>query len=236
MGLRGRLESSARRLGEVAGEVAASGPIQSAGDHVFSGLRGVIGVEDSEKVTAEHFLLTLVRAVRDDETAEDRSERDVHKSAKRRRRRLGLLSLGTGPMVGVTSKLVDLYSDTATVADLANAHDLTLSDEQIAAHMLELWNVARTPEEARAAIDGSGPATGEILVARLRERADERIPDELTKWNIVKALWQARDIPGEVAEAAAGGGVKAVVFSGRHATELISRAEVQLGVAPPEAV
>jgi len=116
----------------------------------------------------------------------------VFKAAKRRRRRLGVVSLGAGPLAGAANQLADLYGDTATVCDLVDLHGLELSDAEIAAVMLELWNVAGSSEQASAAITGTGDSISELLVSRVNERASEQIPEKWTKRSAAKALWDAR--------------------------------------------
>lgn len=229
MGLRDRLEEKGARLGETARKAAASPQIPRVGEG-FSGLRAMFKDEGSEaSLSVERFLLALVRAVRDEDDNEERSSRDVFVTARKRRRRLGLIAFGAGPLVGVANQIADLYCETATVCDVAALHGLHLSDEQIAAHMLVLWSVAEQFDEAQRAIAGQPPVAS-ILARKLQERAGEQLPETLTRRSIAKALWDVRGAVAESADAATGGSVQTVVFTGHRTKKVIRRAEQQLGV------
>src|SRR3954469_1987534 len=156
MGLRDRMEAGAARLGGAARDVTrdvASAGLRRAPDEGFRSFRALFDDDDDQPASIERFLLALVATVRDDETEVDRTARDVFETARRRRRGLGFVSFGTGPLVRVSNQVADLYCDTATVCDLADVHRLALGDEQIAAHMLVLWGVAGDFDDAQAAMD-----------------------------------------------------------------------------------
>ena len=110
------------------------------------------GGGDKEVPAAERFLVALVQAVREDGDGEGGGARDVYVAARKRRRRLALLSFGAGPFAGVANQIADLYCETAVVSDLACLHGVELSDEEIAAHLLVLWDV----------IDDYGAAVGVV--------------------------------------------------------------------------
>lgn len=233
MGLRDRLEAGATRVGASARGVAASSAVELAGDR-FRGLRGLVKSDDEQLMSGERFLLAIVRAVRDDDRHEDRSLRDVFETARRRRRRLGLASFGAGPLIGVANQLSDLYCETATVCDLADVHDLKLADEQIAAHMLFLWSVTESLEEAQAAVDGNAErSVAAILATKLGERVTGNMPDKLTKRSATKALWDARGLAKDARTSAGSGAIGAVVFTGHRTKQIIKKAEGQLGVRHP---
>src|SRR4051812_37514327 len=194
MGFRDRLGAGAGWLGDAARDAASAG-LRRAPDEGFTSFRELFDDDDAEPVSIERFLLALVATVRDDETEADRDARDVFETARRRRRGLGLVSFGTGPLVRVSNQVADLYCDTATVCDLAEVHRLGLSDEQIAAHMLLLWGVARRLDEATAAM---GDATGVTIWVLLHRRmltgdGDGPPVEEMSKLDAVKALWNARE-------------------------------------------
>jgi len=109
MSLKGKLANKAAAVGVSAAEVAAS-KIEGAAVR-YRGLREVFS-EDDRGMTPENVLAGIVAAVRADEHDEERTSRDVFTTARSRRRRLGLLSFGAGPMVGVASQVVDLYCET----------------------------------------------------------------------------------------------------------------------------
>jgi hypothetical protein len=73
-------------------------------------------------------------------------------------------------MVGVATRVADLYCETATVCDVADFHTLDLRDEQIAAHILMLWSITEDFQRAEEAMQGK-PPVAEILGAKLTERA-----------------------------------------------------------------
>jgi hypothetical protein len=91
--------------------------------------------------------------------------------ARKRRRRLGLVSFGAGPLVGVASQVADLYCETATVCDVVAIYDLDLTDERIAAHMLVLWEIVDDLDAADAAIAGA-PSIASLLGGQLLSNAD----------------------------------------------------------------
>jgi hypothetical protein len=232
MGLRDRMEAASARLGDAAREAASAG-LRRAPDEGFRSFRELFDDDDDQPASIERFLLALVATVRDDETEADRNARDVFETARRRRRGLGLVSFGTGPLVRVSNQVADLYCDTATVCDLAEVHRLGLSDEQIAAHMLVLWGVARSLDEATAAM---GDATGVTIWVLLHRRAltgdgDGPPAEEMSKRDAVKALWKAREAISDARDDARKGALSTVVFTGKHTKALIKQAELQLGVA-----
>lgn len=101
--------------------------------------------------------LRSLAAVRNDEASQERTRGDLISAARKRRRRLGLMSFGVGPLVGVANQLADLYCETATVCEIASLHDLRLSDEQIGAHMLVIWEIADSYPSACRAMGGDPP-------------------------------------------------------------------------------
>lgn len=231
MGLRERLEEQASRVGEQARAVAASEQVQRAGES-FRGFRAMLA-EDGGTLSVEAYLVALVRAVRDDEP--EQSRRELYVEARKRRRRLGLISLSTGPMAGVASQVADLYCETATVSDVADLHNLELDDREIAAHMLVLWSLVDDLDLAKAAIR-SDPPVASILFKRLADAYVPRTEEELTKLGIAKLLWEIKqlDLRGAVAGKGSGSGaqpVRSVAFTGHRTKKLIKRAEAQLGIA-----
>jgi hypothetical protein len=228
LGLRERFEENAARVAESAQKAAASATAQRVGEG-FDGLRSLFD-DDGEALSAERFLLALVRAVRTDDHPEERRARDVYVTARKRRRRLGLISFGTGPLVGVANQLTDLYCETATVCDVAAFHGLNLSGEEIGAHMVVLWGIADTYPTARKAINGE-PPVARLLAADLGERLGERLPERLTKRSLTKALWDARAAVGDARKSATSGAVRSVMFTGHRTKKVIGKAEEQLGVS-----
>lgn len=226
MGLKARLEAEAARARAAVRDVASS-----AVENEFPGLRALLADPD-ESESAERLLLRLVRSVRDDEPGGLWSQEAIGDRAKRRRRHLGLLSFGTGPLVGVASQAVDLYCDVATLHDVAALHRLALTDEQMAAHVLVLWSITPTMAEGEAAIAGTdGRSVEDALGAALTREANERLPERWTPWSVIKAMWQMRSLIDDVREGGKSGVVKPVVFTGRHTKRVIERVERQLAVS-----
>lgn len=227
MSIRNKLAARATQLGTAAAEAAVV-RAQHAGAR-YRGLRSVF--EDEERpVTIENVLAALVAAVRADEHDEDRSARDVFKTARSRRRRLGLVSFGAGPLVGVATHIVDLYCETATVCDLADLHSIALTEHDIAAHMLVLWGILDGIDEAKAVMTGAGSQSlASIIAGRIHGGAAEHVPDKLTKRAAIQALWDARHLMDDAREVAGTGSVGGVVFTGHRTKQLIKKAELQLG-------
>jgi hypothetical protein len=143
-------------------------------------------------------------------------------------------------MVGVASRVTDLYCETATVCDVADFHALDLRDEQIAAHMLVLWSITEDFERAEEAVQGK-PPVAEILGSKLTERAagyvDLDLEENPTKLSIATTLWKvhhldAGGVARDAKDAVSGQPIRSVTFTGHRTKKVIRRAEVQLGVRP----
>jgi hypothetical protein len=198
----------------------------------YQGLQGVFKDEDLP-MTPENVIAGLVAAVRADDHEEDRSGRDVFKQARSRRRRLGLLSFGAGPLAGVATQVVDLYCETALLCDLVDLHSLNLTNHDIAAHMLVMWGIVDGIDEATSIMSSEGEQSlAEVIGRRVHEQGVHHLPDEPTKSAVLQVLWRARSLPGEVGRTGAGatGRIGGVVFTGHRTKQLIGQAERQLGV------
>jgi Asp-tRNA(Asn)/Glu-tRNA(Gln) amidotransferase C subunit len=226
--IRDKLAARAAELSTAAAEAAVV-RAQHAGAR-YRGLRAVFKDEETP-ITVETVLAGLVAAVRADEHEEDRSARDVFRTARSRRRRLGLLSFGAGPLIGVATHIVDLYCETATVCDLAELHSIDLSEQQVAAHMLVLWGILESVAEAEAVMMGTRTQTlASIIGGRMRGGVAEHIPDRLTKRTAIQVLSDARGVVADARKVAGTGSVGGVVFSGHRTKQVIKKAELQLGV------
>jgi hypothetical protein len=201
-----------------------------AKDRLSEELTGLVAGPDGT-ASPEGFVLGLVRTARDDED-ESLTEKQVRKDAKKRRRRLGIASFAAGPFAGAAGEATDLYTDTATVCDLVDLHDLTLADLDIGAHMLVLWDVADDVGQGRAALDGTGPSVTDLLAARWHARVDEALPEKWTPVSTIKTIWRLRGLRGDVADTATTGAFKRVLRAGAQTKDLVARAEAQLGVSP----
>jgi hypothetical protein len=228
MGIRDRVVKRATRLGTSAAE-AATGRAERVGSG-FQALRTILA-DEGRPTNVETFLLTLIKAVRDDEPSEQRTRRDVYEDARGRRRRLGMVSFGAGPLVGVATQIVDLYSDIATFCDLVDVYGLGLGEREIAAHMLVMWAIIKPLGEAEAVMAGTGDRTiATIMADTLRGGAASHLPASSTKRAVAKALWDARALLGDARDAAGAGSVSGVAFAGHHAKQFIKKAEHQLGL------
>lgn len=228
MSLRNRLGEEAVRFGERA-RVATSEHLQRGGEGL-RGFRAVVADED-RRLSVEDYLSALVRAVRQDEREEDRTRRDVYVEARKRRRRLGLVSLGAGPLAGVVSRAIDLYCEAGIVCDLAELHELDLTDQQIAAHLLVLWSVSDDLSAAERALRGD-PPVADLLRTSL-DRLGLELPQDLTKVTVTKALWdlQKLDLPAAVTKSrkkVAGQPISSVAFAGHRTKRVIKKVERQL--------
>ncbi|HUC00228.1 MAG TPA: hypothetical protein VMS11_10415 [Solirubrobacterales bacterium] len=229
--LESRVEQGVAQAQSQARAIAASDTVQNASEG-FRGFREMLA-DDGGPLKAEAYLLALVRAVREDEE-EDRSQRDLYVRARKRRRRLGLISFGAGPMVGVASRVADLYCETATVCDVADFHDLGLDERQIGAQMLLFWSISDDLARAEAALRSEPPLVN-LLTLKLAESSDVSLDGDLTRQSIVTALWeiQRMDLTDKVADAkraAKGEPIRSVAFTGHRTKKLIRKAEAQLGV------
>lgn len=133
-------------------------------------------------------------------------------------------------MVGVANQVADLYCETAVICDLADFHGQDLADAQVVAHLLVLWQIADDFGSARRSIAGNPPIAG-LLGQRLSDDLGRRLPEELTKRSIVKALWDVRADFDAARKGAGGEAIRTVAFSGHRTKKVISRVEMQLGVA-----
>jgi hypothetical protein len=227
MTIRNKLTTRAAELGAAAAEAAVA-----RGQHASSRYRGLRTVFKDEEppVKIESVLAALVAAVRADEHDEGRSDRDVFRAARSRRRRLGLLSFGAGPLVGEATQIVDLYCETAIVCDLADLHSIDLTERQIAAHMLVLWNLTESLGQAEAIMAGAGTQSlGSIVTGRIRGGVTAHLPDKPTKRAAIQALWGMRHVVDD-ARAVAAGSVGGVVFTGHRTKQIIEKIELQLGI------
>ncbi len=241
MGWKDRIASGAARAGELARDAADSAavskvldsaPVQAVTDG-YAGLKAMLADEEEREFAIERGLVTLVRSVRDDDDDDGLlTDRDVEKAAKRRSKRARRTALLAGPAAGTANQLVDLYCETATVCDLDRLHGLGMSDEQIAAHMLVLWDVTEDIAVAEAAILQTGTPVTTLLGQRFGAQAAARMPEDTTsKVAMFKALWRARGLAGEVRESVMGErNVTGVFFAGKRVKAFIARAETALGV------
>ncbi|WP_026912378.1 hypothetical protein [Patulibacter minatonensis] len=231
MGIGERLAAKAAAIGEQAKEVAATRAREAADaakDAVTArtegGLLGLLRMDDERPVTIEGVTVLLVAAVRRDESR-GLSDRDVLKAAKRRYRRLGTLSLPSGPVGGI---LVNLYCEAATLCDVVELRGVAMSDDAVAAHLLVLWHVLPDLDVAAAAVAGDGLGVVDELRARARERvAAVELPDPMTKRAALTALWRLNGLAGDAMEAE-GTGVRERLFPGRRVKAFVREAGEQL--------
>lgn len=238
MGWRDKLEQGVAKVGEQAREAAAGSERVQRAREGLQGFRHLV-TDEEKRSSLEAYLLALVDAVREDERDEDRSRRDVYVQARKRRRRLGLISFGAGPLAGVASRVADLYCEVAVVCDVADFHDLRLSDEQVGAQVLVLWSIIDDLDQAEGAIGGK-PPLAQILASGLGERFDLKPEADLSEMSSVekaKLFWEARSMEGELRDsltgakdAASGQPIRSVAFTGHRTKKLIKKVEAQLGL------
>jgi hypothetical protein len=221
VGLRDRIAKEAARARELARDAADSEAVQKVRDSAavqkiadsepvqsFVGLTNLLTDDDEREFVIERALVTLVRTVRSDDD-EPLSDRDLEKAAKRRSKRARRTALLAGPAVGTANQLVDLYCETATVCDV-------------------------TPDiaVAEAAIRGTGAPVTTLLGQRFGLKMAEHMPQTKSKKDIIKALWKARGVAGDVRENVMGErNITGIFFAGKRVKEFIARAEAALGVA-----
>jgi hypothetical protein len=216
MGLRDRIAGVGDRLKD---------EVDKAQDRVRDEITEFVAGPDGSS-SVEGFVLGLVRAARDDDDADDATHKEVHRAARKRRRRLGIASFAAGPFAAVAGEATDLYSETATVCDLLDLHRLELTHAQVGGHMLVLWGVTDDAAAACAALDGSGRPIAELLATQVNAeyQAADSVPAK------IRVIWKNRDLMGDLRERASSGAFTRVLRAGSHAKDLIERAERQLGI------
>lgn len=195
-------------------------------ENATSRLKALIEMREDQPITIEALLVTLVDAVHEDDPRE-LSRRDVKKAGKRRQRVAGGLGMLGGP---VGTYVASLYSEAEILCDVADRHGLALSDEDLAAHLLVLWNVVPDVEVARAAIDGSGPSIATHMATGVRDRLTDSPVDQMTKKDAVMALWRLRSMVTS-SSLTARVSPKDIILPGGRVRAVIKDAERQLGVA-----
>ena len=165
-GLAGRAKEAAEKSAATVGGKLA----ERVGDNdIYQRGSSILTMGDEHTtVTPERLVTLFVQAVRK-EDQENLREKDVIKAAVRRQRLIGLASVPAGP-IGVY--VSSLYCEAAILCHVEQLHRLGLSDEQLAAHLLALWNVMPDATVAEAAINGSGPS----VVAFHTGRAKDTVP------------------------------------------------------------
>jgi len=193
-------------------------------------LMALLRMDDDQPITIEALVVVLVDAVHSDDEARELSDRDVYKAAKRRYRRLGTVSLPSGPIGG---RVVSLYCEAATLCDIVELRAAPLSDEEIAAHLLVLWGAMPDTTSATAAIDGTGLSVLATLALRARDRVGLPASGPMTKRAVIATIWRARDAVSSVRDVETPG-VRESLFPGRRVKEFIAAAHGQLEAhAPP---
>ena len=243
MSLSDRLRTKALEAAEKAKTVAADNAARAvtgakdaleartgtAGPRLMSLLR----MDDEQPITIEALVVLLVDAVHKDGEGRELTDRDVFKAAKRRYRRLGTVSIPSGPIGG---HLVNLYCEAATLCDVVELRAAPLTDEEIAAHLLVLWDAMPDTTSATAAIDGTGPSVLVALALRGKERL--KLPPEglATKRAVIKTLWSLRGsgLRGAIDDVreAATPGIRENLFPSGRVKAFIAEAHAQLE-APP---
>ena len=239
MGLRDRMAAEAARLASSAASSAASAASSAKSaasaaardriarsDKAGARLIELMRMDDDQPIAVEALLVVLVDACHADE-APELTDRDVRKAAKRRQRRAGLAGAAGGP-VGI--QLASLYCEVEILCDVVHRHRLELGEEEIAAHLLVLWNVMPDYTAARHAIDGTGPSVAARLTGTVRDKARAAAPKDRSKKEVVRALWRMRNVTDEVSLPGSAS-ARDVVLPGKRVKAVTLAAERQLGVA-----
>jgi len=196
----------------------------------LSGMRALLNHDEDGSLSIERFLLLLIHTSRSKAPAA-RSQKDLIKLARQRRRYLGTRCVAAGPFVGVTTKLADLYSEAATVCELVDFYRLDLSDQQVAAHMLVLWNVTDDADEALAAVDPAIAGTiARVVAGRARYKIASDTSASVTMLTAAKVLWDFRGSAVDVRRHTRAQSVRGWLFAGHRTKQLIKKAEQQLGI------
>ena len=211
----------------LASDAATKAKEAVAGSEAGARLLAIVRIDDDRPLTPERLLVMLVEAVRGDDEERDLSARDVLKAAKRRQRLAGAAGALGGP-VGL--QLASLYCEAELLCDVAERHGLQLADEELSAHLLVLWNAMPDLVSARAAIDGSGQSVAGRVATSAHGKVVTKPRDEMTKRDVVKLLWRARGVVGDI-EMPGSNSPMNVLLPGRRVKAFTAAAEEQLGVA-----
>jgi hypothetical protein len=188
-------------------------------------LAAFLKLPDDQPIRIEKLLVLLVSAVHSDSPRE-LSKRDVKRAGKRRHRVVGGFGMLGGP-AGIYA--ASLLSEAQIVCDVADRHALDLTNDELAAHLLVLWNAMPDHASALAAIDRSGPSVASHLALRSRGRLVEIPPTEMTKRQAVQTLWRARGVAKDVTLPGSAR-PKDVLLPGGRVKTVINAAERQFGV------
>jgi len=231
MGLKDRIASERARVSaqasRLAGAAAAAATDKIAGsDSAGARLIAIIRMDDDQALTIESLLVLLVDAVNSDDPTRELTDDDVKKAAKRRGRLAGTAGALGGP-VGLN--IASLYCEAEILCDVAERHRLRLADEELAAHLMVLWNLMPDVSSATAAIDG----TGQSVVARIASHAHARVVtkprEEMTKRDVVRTIWRLRNVMEDV-EMPGSDRYRDAFLPGKRVKAVTQAAEHQLGV------
>jgi hypothetical protein len=236
MGWRSRLSDLAEGVADEARERAStsvettrSGARWAAGwlaeRDPSAGARLRLLADDDAQLSVERFLVLLLDAMNGAEDPDRPTAEEVARAGRRRARRAGILGIWGGP-AGLMA--TSLYAEAMLVCDIVDHHGLELTDEQIAAHLLLLWELTPDLASAEAAIDGSGPSVAERLVG---DRVlDGKPVTELSPMGAVKALWRLRSLmdPDELPGTTK---LRHFALPKRRVRKITAAMEAQLGVS-----
>lgn len=205
---------------------------RSGEDNAYGRVATVLDLSDEQAtVRLESFVTAFISAVRQVD-AEDLSSDDVINAAVRRQRWIGLASM---PAWSVGMYASSLYCEAAILCHVEQLHQLGLTNEQLAAHLLALWKVMPDYEQAEAAIQGTGPSVAAFHKARTQDAAsgigfDKR--GEIGKLDAFKFLWRLRKAPGKAMDSAPGSAkLRHVVLPEGRVKAVLEQSEKQLGVS-----
>jgi hypothetical protein len=186
----------------------------------------LLGLPPDQPITIEAMLVLLVDVIHED-APRKLSSRDVKRDGKRRHRKIR----GIGMLGGsVGTYAADLLSEAEILCDVADRHQLGLTDEELAAHLLVFWDAVPDRASAMAAIDGSGPSVLSHVTARSRDQLIKHLPDEMSIPQVVLTLWKARGLARRAVIPTSAARPRDIVLPGSHVKSVIEAAERQLGV------
>ncbi len=222
MALRDRMAAQAAR---VASTAAAKARETVAGSDAVVRMLAIVRIDDDRPMSPERLLVMLVDAV-NGEADRELTDRDVLKAAKKRQRLAGAAGAAGGP-VGL--QLASLYCEAEILCDVAERHRLVPANEELAAHLLVLWNAMPDLDSAKAAIDGSGLSVFARMAADAHARVVTKPREEMTKRDVVRMVWKLRGAVGDV-EMPGSSSPRDVLLPGKRVKAFTKAAERQLGV------
>jgi hypothetical protein len=184
-------------------------------------LHAILAMEEDRPVSPEKLLLMLVAAVRGDGEL-DMSFTEVKGIGRRNERLAAAAAVFGGPGYLVA----DMYCDATLLCLLADCFELDLPNDEIAAHLLVMWQAMPDLATARRALDAGDDS--ESVTRHASSRFKESVSSK-TKKDTLVTLWRLRS-GGHALPALTPATVKNVLRAGRALQQRLDEAADELGL------